>query len=166
MNGPEVTARAPAFVLLAGDVASHASRCASRELNSCSRPSDDPSCPRNRLHRHRGWRARNTTNSIGRLTLNVLLSFAQFEREVTGERIRDKITRRASPRFRIRCENPQFRGYEAAMGHHFESPQLRPAPCSSKLPAFPFNETSEKRFRSERAGRAKENPLAHIIAWP
>src|ERR1700687_2498856 len=33
----------------------------------------------------------NTTASMGRLTLNVLLSFAQFEREVTGERIRDKI---------------------------------------------------------------------------
>src|SRR6202047_2911267 len=32
----------------------------------------------------------NTTSSMGRLTLNVLLSFAQFEREVTGERIRDK----------------------------------------------------------------------------
>ncbi len=34
----------------------------------------------------------NTTNSMGRLTLNILLSFAQFEREVTGERIRDKIS--------------------------------------------------------------------------
>jgi site-specific DNA recombinase len=33
----------------------------------------------------------NTTTSMGRSTLNVLLSFAQFEREVTGERIRDKI---------------------------------------------------------------------------
>src|SRR6266436_9249552 len=33
----------------------------------------------------------NTTTSMVRLTLNVLLSFAQFEREVTGERIRDKI---------------------------------------------------------------------------
>lgn len=33
----------------------------------------------------------NTSNSMGRLTLNVLLSFAQFEREVTSERIRDKI---------------------------------------------------------------------------
>src|ERR1700731_1464934 len=33
----------------------------------------------------------NTTTSMGSLTLNVLLSFAQFEREVTGERIRDKI---------------------------------------------------------------------------
>ena len=33
----------------------------------------------------------NTSTSMGRLTLNVLLSFAQFEREVTSERIRDKI---------------------------------------------------------------------------
>ena len=33
----------------------------------------------------------NTTSSMGRLTLNILLSFAQFERKVTGERIRDKI---------------------------------------------------------------------------
>ena len=41
----------------------------------------------------------NTTTSMGRLTLNMLLSFAQFEREVTGERIRDKIA--ASKRKRI-----------------------------------------------------------------
>jgi len=34
----------------------------------------------------------NTTTSMGRLTLNILLSFAQFEREITGERIRDKIS--------------------------------------------------------------------------
>jgi DNA invertase Pin-like site-specific DNA recombinase len=33
----------------------------------------------------------NTTTTMGRLTLNMLLSFAQFEREITGERIRDKI---------------------------------------------------------------------------
>ena len=33
----------------------------------------------------------NTTSSMGRLTLNVLLSFAQYEREVAGERIRDKV---------------------------------------------------------------------------
>jgi len=33
----------------------------------------------------------NTTTSMGRLTLNMLLSFAQFEREITGERIRDKV---------------------------------------------------------------------------
>ena len=40
----------------------------------------------------------NTTTSMGRLTLNVLLSFAQFEREVTSERIRDKILQRPSAR--------------------------------------------------------------------
>jgi site-specific DNA recombinase len=33
----------------------------------------------------------NTTTSTGRLTLNVLLSFAPFDREVTSERIRDKV---------------------------------------------------------------------------
>ena len=38
-----------------------------------------------------GHAAFNTTTSMGRLTLNVLLSFAQFEREVIGERVRDKI---------------------------------------------------------------------------
>jgi site-specific DNA recombinase len=67
----------------------------------------------------------NTTTSMGRLMLNVLLSFAQFEREITGERIRDKIAaakkkgiwmggsvparvRREEPRARHqrgRCEN-------------------------------------------------------------
>ncbi len=36
----------------------------------------------------------NTTTSMGRLTLNILLSFAQFEREVIGERIRDKFAAR------------------------------------------------------------------------
>ena len=34
----------------------------------------------------------NTTTSMGRLTLNVLLSFAQFERELSSERVRDKVT--------------------------------------------------------------------------
>ena len=38
----------------------------------------------------------NTTSSMGRLTLNVLLSFAQFEREVTGERIREHLLGTAS----------------------------------------------------------------------
>jgi hypothetical protein len=37
------------------------------------------------------WPSPSTTSSMGRLTLNVLLSFAQFEREVIGERVRDKI---------------------------------------------------------------------------
>ncbi len=51
----------------------------------------------------------NTTTSMGRLTLNVLLSFAQFEREVTGERIRDKIA--ASKRKGIWIGGPVPLGY-------------------------------------------------------
>ena len=52
----------------------------------------------------------NTTNSMGRLTLNVLLSFAQFEREVTGERIRDKVA--ASKRKGMRMGGPVPLGYD------------------------------------------------------
>jgi site-specific DNA recombinase len=52
----------------------------------------------------------NTTTSMGRLTLNVLLSFAQFEREVTSERIRDKIA--ASKRKGIWVGGPLPLGYE------------------------------------------------------
>jgi site-specific DNA recombinase len=51
----------------------------------------------------------NTTSSMGRLTLNVLLSFAQFEREVTGERIRDKIA--ASKRKGLWMGGPVPLGY-------------------------------------------------------
>lgn len=51
----------------------------------------------------------NTTSSMGRLTLNVLLSFAQFEREVTAERIRDKIT--ASKKNGIWMGGPVSLGY-------------------------------------------------------
>src|SRR5271170_4900491 len=52
----------------------------------------------------------NTTSSIGRLTLNMLLSFAQFEREVTGERIRDKIA--ASKKRGIWLGGPLPLGYD------------------------------------------------------
>lgn len=51
----------------------------------------------------------NTTSSMGRLTLNVLLSFAQFEREVIGERVRDKIA--ASKRKGIWVGGPVSLGY-------------------------------------------------------
>jgi Resolvase, N terminal domain len=50
----------------------------------------------------------NTTTSMGRLTLNVLLSFAQFEREVTSERIRDKIA--ASKRKGLWVGGPRYLG--------------------------------------------------------
>src|SRR5690242_15419057 len=53
----------------------------------------------------------NTTTSMGRLTLNVLLSFAQFEREVIGERIRDRIA--ASKRKRMWMGGVPPLGYRA-----------------------------------------------------
>ena len=57
----------------------------------------------------------NTTTSMGRLTLNILLSFAQFEREVTAERIRDKVAASRKkgmwmggmPAVRLRGERPE-----------------------------------------------------------
>lgn len=52
----------------------------------------------------------NTTTSMGRLTLNMLLSFAQFEREVTGERIRDKVA--ASKRKGMWMGGPVPFGYD------------------------------------------------------
>jgi len=58
----------------------------------------------------------NTTSSMGRLTLNILLSFAQFEREVTGERIRDKIA--ASKR------KGMWMGGVVPMGYRAEDRQL------------------------------------------
>ena len=48
----------------------------------------------------------NTTTSMGRLMLNILLSFAQFEREVTGERIRDKIAASKRKGMWMRALNP------------------------------------------------------------
>jgi len=60
----------------------------------------------------------NTTTSMGRLTLNVLLSFAQFEREVTGERIRDKIA--ASKR------KGMWMGGPVPLGYHLEGRKLIP----------------------------------------
>ena len=57
----------------------------------------------------------NTTTSMGRLTLNVMLSFAQFEREVTSERIRDKIA--ASKRKGLWVGGMVPLGYELRDGH-------------------------------------------------
>src|ERR1700749_666789 len=58
----------------------------------------------------------NTTTSMGRLTLNVLLSFAQFEREVTSERIRDKIA--ASKRKGL------WVGGMAPLGYHMKDDKI------------------------------------------
>ena len=66
----------------------------------------------------------NTTTSMGRLTLNVLLSFAQFEREVIGERIRDKFAASRKKGMwmggcgpaRLRRQGPQARGQRGRGG--------------------------------------------------
>jgi site-specific DNA recombinase len=66
----------------------------------------------------------NTTTSMGRLTLNVLLSFAQFEREVTGERIRDKIA--ASKR------KGMWMGGVPPIGYEVRDRQLVINPCEAE----------------------------------
>jgi site-specific DNA recombinase len=65
----------------------------------------------------------NTTSSMGRLTLNVLLSFAQFEREVTGERIRDKIA--ASKK------KGMWMGGPVPLGYNLEQRKLIPHPTEA-----------------------------------
>jgi DNA invertase Pin-like site-specific DNA recombinase len=67
----------------------------------------------------------NTTTSMGRLTLNVLLSFAQFEREVTGERIRDKIA--ASKK------KGWWMGGTPPLGYGHKDRQLYAIPTEAKL---------------------------------
>src|SRR4051795_12340440 len=58
----------------------------------------------------------NTTTSMGRLTLNILLSFAQFEREVIGERIRDK--------FRASRSRGMWRGGHPPLGYDVQDRKL------------------------------------------
>jgi len=67
----------------------------------------------------------NTTTSMGRLMLNILLSFAQFEREVTGERIRDKIA--ASKR------KGMWMGGVPPLGYDVENRRLVPNEREAKL---------------------------------
>src|SRR5690606_38546313 len=67
----------------------------------------------------------NTTTSMGRLMLNILLSFAQFEREVTGERIRDKIA--ASKR------KGMWMGGVPPLGYDVENRRLVPNESEAKL---------------------------------
>ena len=66
----------------------------------------------------------NTTTSMGRLTLNMLLSFAQFEREVTGERIRDK--------YAASKQKGMWMGGLAPFGYYREDKKLFPDKEQSK----------------------------------
>ncbi len=74
----------------------------------------------------------NTTTSMGRLTLNVLLSFAQFEREVTGERIRDKIA--ASK------QKGMWMGGFPPLGYQRIERKLLPDPIECKTVKLIFNQ--------------------------
>jgi site-specific DNA recombinase len=67
----------------------------------------------------------NTTTSMGRLTLNILLSFAQFERELAGERVRDKI---ASSR-----QRGIWMGGMPPLGYDVADRKLVPNPVEAKL---------------------------------
>jgi site-specific DNA recombinase len=67
----------------------------------------------------------NTTSSMGRLTLNVLLSFAQFEREVIGERVRDKIA--ASKR------KGMWMGGNAPLGYRAHNKKIEIVPQDADL---------------------------------
>ena len=67
----------------------------------------------------------NTTTSMGRLTLNVLLSFAQFEREVTGERIRDKIA--------LSKAKGMWMGGRLPLGYDARDHVLIPVPAEAEL---------------------------------
>jgi site-specific DNA recombinase len=60
----------------------------------------------------------NTTHSMGRLTLNILLSFAQFEREIIGERIRDKLA--------AQCRRGQWTGGYPVLGYDVDRSQRTP----------------------------------------
>ena len=73
----------------------------------------------------------NTTDSMGRLTLNILLSFAQFERELASERILDK--RAAS------FANGIWIGSRPALGYRYENQQLIVVPEEAKQASFIFN---------------------------
>ena len=77
----------------------------------------------------------NTTTSMGRLTLNVLLSFAQFEREVTGERIRDKIA--ASKR------RGMWMGGNLPLGYDVKDRQLVVNPSEAETVGYLFQRYAE-----------------------
>ena len=101
----------------------------------------------------------NTTTSMGRLTLNVLLSFAQFEREVTGERIRDKIA--ASKKKGL------WMGGQVPLGYDCKDHQLIVRPDEASVVREIFSEylrlgcVSElKRYLDEKQIRSKRRTSA------
>ena len=74
----------------------------------------------------------NTTSSMGRLTLNVLLSFAQFEREITSERIRDK--------FKASKEKGMWMGGYVPLGYEVEERKLIINPVEAETIKYIFEQ--------------------------
>ncbi len=101
----------------------------------------------------------NTTTSMGRLTLNILLSFAQFEREVTAERIRDKFA--ASRRKGI------WMGGNPPFGYRVDNRKLVVVPENADLVRRVFNrfiETgSSTLIANELAAQGVRTPKGHPI---
>ena len=83
----------------------------------------------------------NTTTSMGRLTLNILLSFAQFEREVIGERIRDKIA--------LSRKKGMWMGGFVPLGYDVKDRKLV------------VNEADAKKVRMISSGSSKSAPPRH-----
>ena len=104
----------------------------------------------------------NTTSSMGRLTLNVLLSFAQFEREVIGERVRDKIA--ASKRRGIWVGGPVPLGYRSV------DKKLQIVPDEADLVRKIFKNylaarVAQRARRLTQCGRSQAEAAA-IDQWP
>ncbi len=98
----------------------------------------------------------NTTTSMGRLTLNVLLSFAQFEREVTGERIRDKIA--ASKKKGL------WMGGQPSLGYNVRDRKLLVNEAEAAIVRMIFRRYLELgSVRALKAGRS--TPLASSRSW-
>ncbi len=77
-----------------------------------------------------------TSNSIGRLSLNMVMSFAQFEREMIADRIRDKMRQRAS--------KGMWNGRRTPYGYYNENKQIFPNPETAPIVRFMFETYTEK----------------------
>jgi len=113
----------------------------------------------------------NTTTSMGRLTLNVLLSFAQFEREVTGERIRDK--------FAASKAKGIFMGGTPPLGYDVGERQLVINPAEAETVRFIFrrflevgsvsllaDDLRERGITSKRHTSRKGNTRGGVTIYP
>jgi DNA invertase Pin-like site-specific DNA recombinase len=96
----------------------------------------------------------NTTTSMGRLTLNVLLSFAQFEREVTAERVRDKIAASKA--------KGMWMGGVVPIGYRAEARSLQPVPEEAEMVRHIFERYlalgSVQRLKAELDGAGIRTP--------